>query len=115
MNNGSGIVMIIFLVIAGLILFLMIGVPWLANRPLYAPIDSCINNLRCIDGATIQWAMEHHRETNAAPTWADIQPYLKFTLQCQAGGRYTLARLVARQPAHCRSTCSPETDLSFGL
>jgi hypothetical protein len=90
MSTGSRIFWTTFLVGACVFLFLVFGAAWLADRPMSAPINSCINQLRQIDGATVQWAVEHHEGTNAEPTWGDIQPYLKFTPRCRAGGKYTL-------------------------
>jgi len=62
-----------------------------------------------IDGAKQQWALEHHADSNAVPTLADIRPYLGrgkvfegdlAWLRCPAGGTYTIDR-VADEP-----TCS---------
>ena len=36
---------------------------------------SCVNNLRMLDGAKGQWALELHKNTNAAPSWDDLRPY----------------------------------------
>jgi hypothetical protein len=60
----------------------------------------CINNLRRIDGATQQWAVEHHKGTNEVPTWDDIRPYLREMTRCPDGGTYTLA------PPGARPICS---------
>jgi len=53
---------------------------------------ACINNLRMIDAAKQQWALEHQKPGNALLTAADITPYLRSnTLPvCPAGGVYTL-------------------------
>lgn len=90
MNTGRRIFWATFLAAAGVFLFLFFGAPMPASRRMSAPINSCINQLRQIDGATVQWAVDRHKDTNAIPTWADIQPYLTFTPKCQAGGTYTL-------------------------
>ena len=52
----------------------------------------CINNLRQIDAAKNQWALEHHKATGSLPTQDDLLPYLKNQqwLQCPAGGTYTI-------------------------
>ena len=57
--------------------------------------NHCINNLRQIDGAKQQWALENHKDTNAIPTIADVAPYLKNNkfLVCPQGGKYTLGRV----------------------
>jgi hypothetical protein len=57
-----------------------------------AQVNACINNLRMIDGAKQQWALEKQKGPNAMPTAADLSPYLRSnTLPvCPAGGVYTL-------------------------
>jgi hypothetical protein len=64
--------------------------------------DACINNLRQIDGAKQQWALEHNKTADAAPTAQDIVPYFKDQVipACPAGGAYT-ANAVGQVP-----TCS---------
>ncbi len=62
-------------------------------------VNACINNLRCIDGAIQQWALENHKTTNDVPAWEDIRPYLPWKGQIQAcphGGTYKLGRLDTR-------------------
>jgi len=52
---------------------------------------SCINNLRQIDGAKQQWALEKRRPPEAVPTVNDVAAYIKGGLpKCPAGGTYTL-------------------------
>ncbi len=57
--------------------------------------NPCINNLRQLDGATQQWALENHKGTNDVPTWEDIRPYLRDGVipTCPQGGTYTLGTL----------------------
>jgi outer membrane murein-binding lipoprotein Lpp len=57
-----------------------------------AVVSSCINNLRLIDGAKQQWALEHSKGPNDVPQPQDIAPYLPNNMipQCPGGGRYTL-------------------------
>lgn len=52
----------------------------------------CINNLRLIDGAKQQWALEKQKPAGALLTAADLAPYLKTNTlpTCPAGGVYTL-------------------------
>jgi len=61
-------------------------------------VNSCINNLRQIDSAKQQWALEHNARSNAIPTWDDIRPYLgtrpSGTLRCPHGGSYTIGRVA---------------------
>jgi hypothetical protein len=52
----------------------------------------CINNLRLIDGAKQQWALEKQKPSGALLTAGDLTPYLKTNSlpTCPAGGVYTI-------------------------
>jgi len=57
-----------------------------------ANANACINNLRQIDAAKNQWALEKNKSANDVPTVQDIAPYLKDnTLPvCPEAGTYSL-------------------------
>jgi hypothetical protein len=60
--------------------------------------NACINNLRQIDGAKQQWALENNITNDAKPSWANVQPYMGRGSQgespkCPQGGTYILGRL----------------------
>jgi hypothetical protein len=57
-----------------------------------AQVNACINNLRVIDGAKDQWALENKKPSGVIPRPADLQPYLKDNAipACPANGFYTL-------------------------
>lgn len=53
--------------------------------------NACVNNLRQIDGAKQQWALENNKATTAQPTMQDIANYLGAAIpQCPDEGRYTV-------------------------
>lgn len=53
--------------------------------------NQCINNLRQIDAAKQQWALENSKTTTAVPTVADLLPYFPNGFpSCPSGGRYTI-------------------------
>ena len=56
------------------------------------PINACINNLREIDAAKQQWALENDKNAGAIPTAQDLLPYLADGLfpVCPSGGSYTI-------------------------
>ena len=56
-------------------------------------MNACINNLRMLDGAKQQWALENHRTTDDSVTWNDVKPYLKVPLVCSRGGTYIPGRV----------------------
>ncbi len=72
------------------------------NRQQADVLNSCINNLRQLDAAKQQWALENNKTAEAVPTAQDIAPYLKDQAipVCPASGKYTL-NSVATVP-----TCS---------
>lgn len=55
-------------------------------------METCINNLRQIDAAKQQWALENEKDTDAVPAAEDLQPYLKDGIfpVCPSGGTYTI-------------------------
>jgi hypothetical protein len=60
--------------------------------------DTCINNLRQIDAAKNQWALENNKTADAIPTAQDIAPYIKLDANgnipgCPSGGAYTINAL----------------------
>jgi len=57
-----------------------------------AQLNACINNLRQIDAAKQQWALENDKTADAIPTVQDLLPYfsnLVFPV-CPSGGTYTI-------------------------
>src|SRR5438093_11267126 len=44
--------------------------------------NACVNNLRQLDGAKQQWALENRRTKGDPVAWEDIKPYLKMPLVC---------------------------------
>ncbi len=64
-------------------------------------INTCVNNLRRIDAAKHQWALEQNKTAEAAPTAQDITAYLKGEFPiCPAAGNYTI------NTVNTNSTCS---------
>ena len=75
------------------------GQPVPGGRPGAAPVSpeqanltACINNLRQIDGAKQQWALDHQKAVSALMTQSDLLPYFKGNAMpaCPAGGVYSL-------------------------
>jgi hypothetical protein len=52
--------------------------------------NACINNLRQLDAAENQFALENGKKTGEPCTMADLMPYLKGAPTCPAGGHYTI-------------------------
>lgn len=62
--------------------------------------NACINNLRQLDAAKNQWALENAKPATAVPTKQDLLPFLRQWPVCPAGGTYTLG------PVSEAPTCS---------
>jgi hypothetical protein len=79
-----------------------IAVPNFVRARSTAQNNACINNLRQLDGAKQQWALEFKKDNGAVPTRSDVAPYLRggALSACPQGGTYTL-RSVGELP-----TCS---------
>jgi hypothetical protein len=58
--------------------------------------NACINNLRQIDAAKQQWALEKNKRMNAVPAAEDLLPYLKDGVfpVCPAGGTYYIGSVA---------------------
>ncbi len=81
-------------------MMLAIAIPNFVKARNTAQMNMCINNLRQLDGAVQQWALENKKKDTDKPTMQDVQPYLKATLVCPSGGVYTIST-VGEKP-----TCS---------
>src|ERR1700710_2342317 len=87
----------IMIVVAIIGLLAAIAIPNFVKARATSQANACINNLRQIDAAVNQWALENHKTTGGtAPTLAnDLTPYIKLSSAntipgCPAGGNYTI-------------------------
>jgi DNA anti-recombination protein RmuC len=57
-----------------------------------AQLNACINNLRQIDAAKQQWALENDKTADAIPPAQDLLPYFRGGVfpVCPSGGGYTI-------------------------
>ena len=76
----------IMIVVAIIGLLAAIAIPNLVRARTTSQTNACINNLRQIDGATQQWALEYRQAPDATVTPDDILPYLRNAVVCPAGG-----------------------------
>jgi len=76
----------IMIVVAIIGLLAAIAIPNFVRVRTTSQMNACINNLRQIDGAKQQWALETKQATNATPQFTDISGYLKNAVLCPAGG-----------------------------
>jgi competence protein ComGC len=79
--------MIVVLIIG---ILLAIAVPNFIKARESSRTKSCVANLKQIDSAKEQWAMDN-KQTTSTPAWTDLvgtSNYLKSTPTCPSGGTY---------------------------
>jgi len=66
----------IMIVVAIIGLLAAIAIPNFVRARTTSQQNACINNLRLIDGAKQQWALEQRQGATVTPGGTDLQPYL---------------------------------------
>ena len=95
-NRKSGFTLVEIMIVVAIIgLLAAIAIPNFVKARGTAQKNACINNLRQIDGAKQQWALENHQISTAAPLSPALMPYLGRGTQggwpsCPAAGVYTI-------------------------
>ncbi len=86
-NRKSGFTLVEIMIVVAIIgLLAAIAIPNFVKARTSAQQNACLNNLRQIDSAKQQWALETRQNTNATPAVTDVQGYLKTLPTCPAGG-----------------------------
>jgi prepilin-type N-terminal cleavage/methylation domain-containing protein len=85
----------IMIVVAIIGLLAAIAIPNFVKARQTSQTNACINNLRIIDAATQQWALESGKKSTDAVDSGSIVPYLgrsgSVMPKCPLGGDYTLS------------------------
>jgi prepilin-type N-terminal cleavage/methylation domain-containing protein len=86
-SSKAGFTLVEIMIVVAIIgLLAAIAIPNFVRARTTSQMNACINNLRQIDGAAQQWALETKQATNATPAFSDISSYLKSSVVCPAGG-----------------------------
>jgi prepilin-type N-terminal cleavage/methylation domain-containing protein len=89
----------IMIVVAIIALLAVIAFPNFVKARNSARVKACMSNLRVMDTAKAQWALENKQPSSARPVSSDIVPYLRDGRMpdCPANGTYRI-RSLPRQP-----------------
>ena len=107
-TNYIGIGLSVFLIP----MMMAIAIPNFVKARATSQANACINNLRQIDAAKNEWALENNKTNGTPVTEADIKTYIKLDAsgnlpRCPAGGTYTIGPVGELPTCSLGTTVSP--------
>ncbi len=93
----------IMIVVAIIGLLAAIAIPNFVRARTTSQLNACINNLRQLDGACQQYALENKLSSGSTYALTDLKPYIKLTTGgnlpgCPANGTYAPGATVTNPP-----------------
>jgi prepilin-type N-terminal cleavage/methylation domain-containing protein len=86
-SRKSGFTLVEIMIVVALIgMLALIAIPNFVKARGTSQASACINNLRQVDDAVQQWALENKKGVAATVAFTDISGYLKNAVICPSGG-----------------------------